>query len=733
MGEIKVSLSARVLLAILVAAYIGYFTHLSLDRRDAMLTSGDYYRIDSATHNTSLGKFMWTNDARFNYWEQHIAPILLFFSAMYLFTDAYWPTFFAQALTMGAAGIPLFLIAARFLRDERLALFAVIVYFSSGMLQMANLYDYHMLSHAPLFFFSAFYAMLRKRWGWYFAFIALLVMCKEDAFIMATMIGFYALVAEREYKKGLASMAFTVGYGLFLFKAAYPMIKGGETYQYMGYYSWLGSSFSEVFVNVLSHPVALFKSLLTNEFRYERWKIFVIEHGLVVPLFSPVGFIMLIPPSLELFLASRSNALGLTHHYPLVAIPVWALATVIAVGNIKTGVDWLSRRAVAPGAWAAVRRPFQALMMSVICVYVVALAYYFAVGGFRTSVLGVKIVLEDAATPALILFTAVALLMILAPPFFMRKAFTGGGARTVFMIFVFMMGARLYHVADYGAAPVFSWWSGYMATIDREHTEKVRETARMIPRGARVVSNVGVMSHIHHHTEAYVGAPAQMPDIEKTGIEYFLVDLKDPQEFIGYQASIAKGLLTSRPYGLVHEDDGVMLFKKGAGKRKDFEVFSRLFATCAVEGTMCKFPSTIGANEPDGSATFGMARVARKGNTPEGHLVYGPYQVLYPGNKKVVFRMKTGGRVDRTIARVDVVNNYGKTVFASMDIAGTDFTKAGQWQDFTLAVDTGPDPVKMVEFRILYLGGASLSVDTTRLEYTYDEYIAALADAPVFE
>lgn len=362
-----------------------------------------------------------------------------------------------------------------------------------------------------------------------------------------------------------------------------------------------------------------------------------------------------------------------------------------------------------------------------------ALAYYFAVGGFRTSVLGVKVILEDAVAPALILFTAVALLMTLAPPSFMRKVFNGAGARMVFMIFVFMMGARLYHVTDYGAAPVFSWWSGYISTIDREHTEKVRHAAGMIPRGAKVVSNIGVMSHIHHHTEAYVGPPNQMPDIEKTGIEYFLVDLKDPQEFIGYQASIAKGLLTSRPFGLVHEDDGVMLFKRGAGKGKDFEVFSRLFATCAVEGTMCQFPSTIGENEPDASTAFGIARVARKGNTPEGHLVYGPYQTLYPGKKKVVFRMKTGDRVDRPIAQVDVVNNYGKTVFASMDIAGSDFTRAGQWQDFTLAVDTGPDPVKMVEFRVLYMGGAGLSVDTTRLVYTYDEYAKGLADAPEFE
>jgi uncharacterized membrane protein len=155
----------RLLLLIITFLYTGYFTYLKIEYWNLMLCSTDYAVIDSATHSTALGDFMWSPEAHFNYWKQHIAPILLFFSFFYLFSDNYWFVFVVETLTIGLAAIPLFLIATRFLRDERLALLVVAAYFSSGTLQVANLFDYHMESHEALFIFSAFYGHAQKEMG----------------------------------------------------------------------------------------------------------------------------------------------------------------------------------------------------------------------------------------------------------------------------------------------------------------------------------------------------------------------------------------------------------------------------------------------------------------------------------------------------------------------------------------------------------------------------------------
>ncbi|MEA3346384.1 MAG: hypothetical protein U9Q78_09140 [Chloroflexota bacterium] len=94
---------------------------------------------------------------------------------------------------------------------------------------------------------------------------------------------------------------------------------------------------------------------------------------------------------------------------------------------------------------------------------------------------------------------------------------------------------------------------------------------------------------------------------------------------------------------------------------------------------------------------------------PPGYLTFGPYVTLQPGQYRVVYRLKAGERVSNVVATIDVVADEGKEVLARREIAGTDFAKAGRYQNFPLLFhNLGGEPL---EFRIHFAGTTPLWAD----------------------
>lgn len=94
---------------------------------------------------------------------------------------------------------------------------------------------------------------------------------------------------------------------------------------------------------------------------------------------------------------------------------------------------------------------------------------------------------------------------------------------------------------------------------------------------------------------------------------------------------------------------------------------------------------------------------------PPGYLTFGPYVTLQPRQYQVVYRLKAGERVPSAVATVDVAADEGKEVLARREIAGTDFAKAGHYQDFSLIFrNPGGKPL---EFRIYFAGATPLWAD----------------------
>jgi len=727
-GRAKASGTARTALLILVIGYVSYYSYVSIERWNTALCSLDYARIDSAAHNTSIGKFMWSNDANFNYWTQHISPILLLFSAFYLVSDAYWPIFVVQSLTIGAAAIPLFLIAARVLRNEWHALLVSIFYLCSGGLQMANLYDYHMISHEPLFLFLAFYALLEKRWTLYFVSLAMLAIVKEDSFILAGMVALYTALGEREYKISACAMAPLALYALIVFKVGYPYFRGADTYEYSVYYGWLGSGPADIAWRFVTEPVRTIRMLLSVDLRYDRWSEFIVEHGVVLPLLSPLGLMMLLPPSMELFLAEHPRLYGFAYHYPLKVVPVWSLAIALALSNVKKIISMSQAHVMMIPYIGVVRRVSVVALVGVVVAYAAVETYYLLAGPFDISIMGVRILVADLQKPLLIQFAALGVLMVIVQgktTWFIGK---DAGARAIPGFLLFIIVTRFYNATQTGALPFVSSLDGYMATIDTDHASRLVRAAGRIPADVAVVTNPGAFAHLHHHTEAYISIPGYRPSASQKRIDYYLLDTKDVQKLHRHQIQLAQELLLSNYYGVVYENDGILIFKRGASKRRDFRLYIDNFATSTAQLNTFEKQAGPGLKVADKTSPTGISIVARKGSANEGYIVYGPYVKLAPGRYKALYRMKAGHLANGPVCRIDVVTDFGKTALAEKVITGADFGEKNKWRRYELEFDIVGAPADKLEFRVYYMGGADLYVDLVRLEMTYDDFLANLND-----
>ena len=137
-----------------------------------------------------------------------------------------------------------------------------------------------------------------------------------------------------------------------------------------------------------------------------------------------------------------------------------------------------------------------------------------------------------------------------------------------------------------------------------------------------------------------------------------------------------------------------------------------------------------GLIETDFSSPHRVSRRTDDASPPGSQLTYGPYVELYPGQYQAKFRLKVNERLNTPVAFLDVVGNESKTLFASRLINGSDFTKQGEWQTFTLPFVIEDNPERRVEFRVRYEGGPALWCDEVRYEFTKEQFAITLEKFP---
>lgn len=172
-----------------------------------------------------------------------------------------------QAILMGAAAIPLFLLAKRFVSTATSVAIAYLYLLYPG-LHGAALYDFHYLPLGPFFLWYALYFAEKKRWAWVVVFALISLSVREDVAVSLGFLGGLWLLAGRRPRASLGLLLLGAGYfvvmkGIVMHRA----YGGGDAFvhQYKLLIPEGDRGFSGVVKTILSNPTYTLSTLVERQ------------------------------------------------------------------------------------------------------------------------------------------------------------------------------------------------------------------------------------------------------------------------------------------------------------------------------------------------------------------------------------------------------------------------------------------------------------------------------------
>lgn len=312
-------------------------------------------------------------------WATHVEPILFLIVPLY----ALWPDprtlLWLQVAGMSLGALPLYGLALRRLHREWVALLIVVAYFLMPATEAVTLFDFHAVTFAPLFFFSAIYFLDRALaaqgvsfWLWpeeqsepasqpqsaanvpptifylpsstlYLLssiFFLLALSTKEDISLHVFMIGLYLLFLRRRWWEGGILLAVGLAWFYVAFQVVIPAYRtaGGQSI-YAAWFETLGHTPLEIALSPFTKPDQVL-ALIFRPGSFPALGMITIPLALLpwigLPLF------VLAAPSLAFSLLSQNPTLRQleTWHYAAPMLPFVMLGAIDGLARINY---WLSR------------------------------------------------------------------------------------------------------------------------------------------------------------------------------------------------------------------------------------------------------------------------------------------------------------------------------------------------------------------------------------------------------
>jgi uncharacterized membrane protein len=328
----------KVLLVVLVLAYFGVMSYLSIRRHNAFFSSYDLANMDQVMWNTIKGgNFFQLSGANglVSRFEYHADLILVLLSPIYLIWDDVRALLTIQSLFIGLGAVPVYLIAKFVLERKWMALVIAGVYLINPGVMWTNMYDFHGESMAMFLVLMTLYLALVKSWKWMFLTAILAMLTKENVPLVISGIGLFLMLGYREWQKGLMLiLAGGIWFGVMVF-GLMPYFSGGKEHWVWGWYEsstdvknrglnlesivFLIKKYTWNFTN--SESVAYYKDLL------KPWGF--------LPLLG-LPLLLLAAPQLAInLLSSQGQMKSIIMHYDSMVVPGLVLGVIYGLFFVK--------------------------------------------------------------------------------------------------------------------------------------------------------------------------------------------------------------------------------------------------------------------------------------------------------------------------------------------------------------------------------------------------------------
>ena len=453
----------------------------------------------------------------------HVEPILFPLSLLYLF----WPDpktlLIVQTLVVASGAYPAFWLARLRLRNEMAAVAIALLYLLYPAQQAALVDDFHAVTFtAALLLFVLYFLYTRRTWGIFICAI-LAMACKEEIPLLVAGIGIWSIIFQRRWRTGLILTA------LALVWAVVALIVIPRLYSPTGQallasrYSDLGDNPADALHSLVLHPI---EALKQNVFQPERLfylRALVVPAGLL-PLLSPWIFILTLP-TLAINLLSSNDQMhsGLAfYHYDAEIVPILIFATIETMvllvfigqrlyaramsGRVVTGEEYENE---APREIVTMRETF----------------------GEGSPV--------RASVSSPIVKGAVLALLI-----------------------VYLLALVIHYDTLQGPMPIskeFQW------PIVTSHQILAQQFIQAIPSTASLSAQSALVPHVSHRSQIYLFPYGDGVTTPAYASYIFLDMTSDPYPYYStssYKDEVKK-VLQSGKYGIVEQEDGYVLLKRG--------------------------------------------------------------------------------------------------------------------------------------------------------------------------
>lgn len=334
--KIKRNIENHVLILwLFIISYISYFAYYSFEKHSNFFTGRfDLGNMDQTVWNTLNGRiFQLTNPDGIETISRlsiHADFILILLAPFYLIWEDPRMLLFTQTVVLGLGAYAIYKIANHILKNSTISTILGISYLLNPFVQKQNLFDFHAVVLSTTFLLAAFYFTLVKNYKFFFLFLALSVLTKENVYLIAGIFGLY-LTFKTKDKRWLFLVLAGVAVFYILIDKLIPWARGGQHFA-TEYFREFGDTPSSILGNLILNPIKTFSSLLTqSNFSY------------LYKLFLPVGFVSILAPFILFFaapdlainlLSQNENLRTLTFHYAATIIPFIYLSAIFGIKKI---------------------------------------------------------------------------------------------------------------------------------------------------------------------------------------------------------------------------------------------------------------------------------------------------------------------------------------------------------------------------------------------------------------
>ncbi|NIO20594.1 MAG: DUF2079 domain-containing protein [Candidatus Aenigmarchaeota archaeon] len=243
---------------------------------------------------------------------------------------------FLQTSFLAIGAIPIYLLARDKLNSKLAGIILAVCYLLYPALQNINLFEFHAVALAVPFLLWSFYFMEKNDMKKSLVFIVLSMMCKETVALAVILMGFYALIKNKNEKLGMTIIFLGSFWAFFSLFVMFPYTYDGRPYFNAWAWRWghIGETAPDVAVNFIKDPIYPLAYDLPAKVEY------------LIALFSPLGFLSLLSPGtmliviheLILHLSSGKYPMYYLNHYTAVLIPFIFISAILGIRFIQSKI-----------------------------------------------------------------------------------------------------------------------------------------------------------------------------------------------------------------------------------------------------------------------------------------------------------------------------------------------------------------------------------------------------------